>query len=134
MFTELPFTDLTPKGYTALSLLGLNPVPDACTSSRGLDNAKPVPARHVFGRGDNLDNVSIYQFVFERHQLAVYLGPGALIAYFCVNAVGEIDWRGAAWKGLHLSIWGKHVDFIRKKIQSDCLEEFSRVFEVLLPF
>ena len=50
-----------------------------------------------------------------------------------MDAVGKIYWGGTSRKGLDISIRGKHVNIIREKIYSNCLQKFLRVFKVLLP-
>ena len=124
MFAKFTFANFPAESNAPFSLLGLDPVTNARPGSRCFYRLEPVLAGHVFGRGDNLDDVTVLQLVLEWHQLAVNFRSGALIPYLGMNAVGKIYRGGASRKGLYIPVWGEDVDHHRGK---DPLEPFREI-------
>ena len=59
VLTEFTLTNIAAENNAPLTLLGLDPVTNSCSSPRSLYGLQPILTGHVFGRGNDLDDVAI---------------------------------------------------------------------------
>ena len=83
--------------------------------------------------GDNLDDVTRFQPILERHESVVDLCADAAMPDIGVDQIGEVEWRRAGGQLLHIALRSEHVDLILEDIESDPLKEFRCVRHVTLP-
>ena len=71
--------------------------------------------------------VAVLQLGAQRQQFVVDARGRAVVADVGVDAVGEVDGRGAARQRHDLALRREHVDLVREEVALDVLEEFLRV-------
>ena len=87
--------------------LALEELADLGLGLLGFDHAQPVGAGALGGgRGDDLHPVARLQLGFQRHDAPVDLRAHAVVAHAGVDAVGEVDGRGAALHAHDIAPWG----------------------------
>ena len=119
-----------------LSLL-FKPRIDLILRLAALYQIKPVSARAlgVLGRHD-LDPVTVLDHIINIDKLSVDSRSDHLISDSRMDRIGKVDWCGAAWKRLYISVRGKAVYTVGEHIQIALYhaQEFLIVGHVLLPF
>src|SRR2546430_8733852 len=131
---EIPVEDLPPDGDRPRALLRLDVGTDASLGARALDELQPVLRRRLAGRRDDLDGVTALQLVAQRHDLAVHARAGAVVPDLGVDAVGEVDDRGADREVEQVALRREDEHLVGEQVLLDGAEELLRVLELLLPF
>lgn len=127
------FQQLHAAGDVFFALLLFKPLAYFGARLRRGDDVEPVGAGAVVLLvGDDRYDVAVLQFVFQRHDLAVYLGADAVIADICVNVVGEVDGIGAFRQVDDVA--ARRVDeyFIGEDIYLQRFKVFARIGEFVL--
>src|SRR6267378_4000385 len=102
-------------------------VPDLRARLGGLHVGQPRRVGMLVSGGDDLDPVAVLELSPERHELVVDPRRGAAVADVGVHRVGEIH-RGRAARHRHdLALGSEHVDFVRKEVDLDVLQEFGGI-------
>ena len=83
---------------------------------------------------DDLHDVAVLQPRPQRHHAAVDPRAHALVADIGVNAVREVDRRGAARKRPHFALRREDVDLFGIQVDLEVLQELLRVAHLLLDF
>ena len=111
----------------------LEPGTDFAAGFRGRHDIEPVAGRAVIGLvGDNGHDIAVFELVFQRYQLAVDLGPYAVMAHFRMNAVSKVNGNRAFRQIHHITFGRKDKDFIRENIHFQGFKVFLGVAEFLL--
>ena len=109
------------------------PLPDAITRSGAHHEVQPVETGVAVLLGDDFDDVAILQFCIQRDDAAIYLRPSAVVAHFCMDAIGKINRRRAPAEGNHIAIGRKSIDLFIKQVVFDPGKIFLGIFEFVLP-
>ena len=133
MAAEVALEDLAPDRHRALALLALDVGPDARLGARRLHQLEPVLRRRLVRGGDDLDRVAALQLVAQRHELAVDARAGAVVPDLGVDAVGEVDHRGADGEVQQVALRREDEDLLAEEVLLHRAQELVRVGEVLLP-
>ena len=70
--------------------------------------------------------------MLQRHQFAIDLGPHAMMAHLCMDAVSKVDGNGALGQIHHIALRREHEHFIRENIHLEGFKIFLGVTEFLL--
>ena len=81
----------------------------------------------------DLNDVAIRERVAQRHHFAVHLRARALVAYFGVHGIGEVDRRGATRQHHHAAFWRECVDLFGIQVDAQGRKEFARLLHLLHP-
>ena len=131
---ELAVEELAAMGDVLVALLALEPLTDLLARVARGHEVEPVARRAVRAlRRDDLDDVAVLQLVVERHEAVVHLGADAGVADLGVDAVGEVERRGAGRHVLHVALGGEDEDLVLEDVELDALDELGRVGDVELP-
>src|SRR5882762_1393486 len=115
------------------ALLQIDPVADFAARVRRLNKAQPIAARPVPLLRENLDHIAAHDFVAQGHHLPVNLGAHALMAYFRMHQISEVDRSGATRKLQHASLGSESINLHGSKIDLQCRQKFARLFQFLRP-
>ncbi len=82
---------------------------------------------------DDLDDVAVLELVVERHEPVVDLRADAAVADVGVDAVGEVERRGARRQFLDVAFRREDEDLVLEDVELHALDELGRVGDVPLP-
>ena len=88
----------------------------------------------LLGRGYYLNDIPGLKLVPQRYHLAVNPGSHAVMSDFAMNTVRKIDRCRPFGKRLNLSFRGKHIDFVREKLEFYTAYKILRIFYFLVDF
>ena len=74
-----------------------------------------------------LDDIAGFQVVFEGYHAAVNFGPGALVADFGMNQIGEINRCGAPGQRFDLTVGREDINFVREQINAYVFKKLVRI-------
>jgi hypothetical protein len=123
---QLPLEELAAELDRALLFLALEPGTDLGARAVGGDDREPVVVRLLAVRGGDLDDVAVPDLGLERHPAPVDPAADAGLADLAVDAVGEVEDRGAAREGEHVAARGEAVDLVRVEVDLERVEELAR--------
>ncbi len=118
------------------AVLLLEPLPDLLAGVGGPDDVQPVARWPVLALGrDDLDDVAVLEPVVQRHEAVVDLGADRAVADVRVDAVREVERRGARGQVLDVALGGEHEHLVLEDVELDALDELGRVrvADVALP-
>ncbi len=131
---QLPFEHLLAVRDVLVALLALEPLADLLAGMAGGDDVEPVARRAVGALGgDDLHDVAVLQPVVKRHEPVVDLGADAGVSDLGVDAVGEVERRGARGQVLDLALGREDEDLVLEDVQLDALDELRGIRDVELP-
>ena len=131
---QLFVEEVVALGDVLLAALALEPLADALLGRGALDEIQPVPAGPVRTlRGEDLDDLAVLQRVFEGHHAAVDLRADASVTDLGVDAVGEVDRRGARGQVDDVAARREDVDLVLEQVDLDRVEEGLSVPHLVLP-
>ena len=123
----------TGQSQTVGSLLDPDPVLDARPDLAQLDELEPVPAGTAGRVGDDLHGVAVFKGRVQGHDAAVDLGPGAMIAHFRVDQIGEVHGRAPFGQFLDLAFGRENVHLVLKQVEAQSGHEIAGILEIALP-
>ena len=127
------FEQLESDLLSLLALLGIEPVPDLVTGTRGLYRCQPVAAGCVVLLGGDLDDVAVGKLVGERDNAAVCFCSRAGVSNLGVNGIGEIDLRRFPGQGDQLAARREYIDLFGVKIDFQRRQKIAGILHVTLP-
>ena len=114
------------------AFLGTQVALDTAAGAGRLDDLEPVAIGVARRIGDDLHDVAVLERRAQRHEAAVDLGPGAMMAHLAVDVEGEVQRRGAFGQFLHVTGRGVDVDLVLEQVQLERMHELARVRFVAL--
>ena len=77
-------------------------------------------------RSDDLHLVARLELLVELYKLVVDMGGDAVVAYFRVDVVGEVEHGGVLGQGDGLAMRGEHLDLIREQVVGEGVHKVER--------
>ena len=100
---------------------------------RTANDFQPVQAGFpCFGR-DDFDNITVFEFIIERYDFAINLGPHTMMADFRMNAVSKINGNRSLGKVDDITPRREDKDFIGKCVELQGIDKFFGIARIL-PF
>ena len=111
-----------------VAVLALEPLADLFAGVGGPDDVQPVARRTVLALGrDDLDDVAVLESIVERDEAVVDLRADRAVADVGVDAIREVERRGAGRQVLDVALRREHEDLVLEDVELDALDELGRV-------
>ena len=131
---QLAVEVLAPVDDVLVALLALEPLADLLAGVAGAHDLEPVARRAVGALGGHdLDDVAGLEPVVERHEPVVDLGPDRPVTDVGVDAIGEVERRGAGGQVLDGALGREDEDLVLEDVELEALHELGRVGDLALP-
>src|SRR5579883_2220706 len=122
-----------PEDVLVAALL-LEPLADLRPRVARLHEGQPVAARpRAALAGEDLDDVPRLEAVVERHEPAVHLGPGGVVAHVRVDPEGEVHGRGPGRQVDDVALGREDEDLVLEEVDLHRVHELPRVLHLLVP-
>ena len=107
---QLLVKDFPPQCDALFPFLRLYPVFYLRYCPRCNDAFQPVLTGIMTFLSNYLHGIPIFQLIFQRHYISVYLGSDTLISYIRMDAVGKIYGGRASGEGFNIAGGSKDID------------------------